>query len=180
MPLGRSCWRRPARRGLRPALGRGAHRQAAGQAHTLSRLRGPERPSQPTRLLVGVVGRGAVSRGWTRIRVSCPARVPRTGSANWPGPRARARAAQGQAPPRKSCAEKVPKDRTARTTRGGEGSFLKGPLQEAVLGEPSGQDLRQRQRRQDPGRSGGCGNGSRGTGERCLLWLHFGPPEPLA
>lgn len=45
---------------------------------------------------------------------------------------------QELAPPRKSCAEKVPEDKRARAIRCAQGSFVKGPLREAMLCEALG------------------------------------------
>ena len=68
----------------------------------------------------------------------------------------------------------------ARATRGGEGSFVKGPLREAVLGEPSGQDPQRRLRWQVPRASWRRWGDAPGTGATHLFRLHFGLPGRMA
>lgn len=75
------------------------------------------------------------------------------------------------AAPKKLCRE-VPEDRRARSTRGREGSFVKGPLREAVFRERCGLTRGDRSHR-TPARAGGCwavrGEQRRDT-RSCCTW----------
>lgn len=68
----------------------------------------------------------------------------------------------------------------ARAARGGEGSFVKGPLREVVLGEPSGQDPQRRLRWQVPWANWRRWGDAPGTGATHLFRLHFGLPGRMA
>lgn len=107
---------------------------------------------------------------------SCAGATPR------PGPRAEPVRSRDERHPEKSCAEKVPEDRRARAPRVREGSFVEGPLREAVPGEPSSQDPQRRRRWQvSRGELAAVGQRAGDRGETLpLATLRAAPADGLA
>lgn len=162
-------WSPPGLEALRAPAGGGA----GARGHTQSELQGPpvSRPADASlggsgRQRGGVAGLDADSeivpcarlsrQRCAQARSACPSpRRPRTSAA-----------------PEKLCRE-VPEDRRARSTRGGEGCFVKGPLREAVLRERCGQDP-WRPQPQNPWARWRLLGGARGTEASHPLLLRLG------